>query len=130
MSTDVELQKPDTLEHAMVFACAFERRTEISDETPCSGGRFPSRSVFRGTSSPTKPPPMTGAPGSTPTTPGAPVKPAPPGSGRFTRLSLEEMTLHRLDGLCYNCPAKFSREHIKQCTMKVIYFHELDDVEG
>jgi uncharacterized 2Fe-2S/4Fe-4S cluster protein (DUF4445 family) len=40
------------------------------------------------------------------------------------------MTLHRLDGLCYNCPEKFSREHVKQCTMKVIYFHELDDVEG
>jgi hypothetical protein len=47
MSTDVELQKPETLEHAMAFACAFERRTEISDEMPRSEGRFPSRCLPR-----------------------------------------------------------------------------------
>jgi hypothetical protein len=39
------------------------------------------------------------------------------------------MAQHRLDGLFYNCPEKFSREHIKQCTMKGIYFLEIADRE-
>ncbi|WVZ64413.1 hypothetical protein U9M48_013926 [Paspalum notatum var. saurae] len=45
----------------------------------------------------------------------------PPAGSRFTRLSTEEMAQRRLDGLCYNCPKKFSREHLKHCTMKGIY---------
>jgi hypothetical protein len=34
----------------------------------------------------------------------------------------------RLDaGLCYNCPAKYSKEHVKECTMKGIYLLEIAD---
>jgi hypothetical protein len=39
------------------------------------------------------------------------------------------MAQRRLDDLCYNCLEKFSREHIKQCTMKGIYFLEIADRE-
>jgi hypothetical protein len=39
------------------------------------------------------------------------------------------MAQRRLDGLCYNFPEKFSREHIKQCTMKGIYFQKIADQE-
>jgi hypothetical protein len=67
--------------------------------------------------------------GSTTATPGAPVK--PPASGaRFTCLSPEQMAQRRLDDLCYNCLEKFSREHIKQCTMKGIYCHTRFSVEN
>lgn len=36
------------------------------------------------------------------------------------------MARRRLDGLCFNCPEKFSRDHAKQCTMRGIYFLEMD----
>lgn len=60
--------------------------------------------------------------------PDTPIKPgAPPGP--FTRLTLEEMAQRRLDGLYYNCPEKFSRNHIKQCMMKGIYLIEHTEAE-
>jgi hypothetical protein len=31
-----------------------------------------------------------------------------------------------MDGLCFNCPEKFSREHARQCSMKGIFWMELD----
>jgi hypothetical protein len=34
----------------------------------------------------------------------------------------------RVQGLCFNCPEKFSREHAKTCTMKGIYLLELDTI--
>jgi hypothetical protein len=37
------------------------------------------------------------------------------------------MARRRLDGLCFNCPEKFSRDHAKQCTMRGIYFLEAPD---
>lgn len=49
------------------------------------------------------------------------------------RLMPEEMVQRRLAGLCFNCPEKFSREHSKQCSMKGIYWMELegnDDSDG
>ena len=33
-----------------------------------------------------------------------------------------------LKGLCFNCPEKFSKEHLQHCSMKGIYLLELDDV--
>lgn len=76
-----------------------------------------------------KSPVPTAATGSTLPTPGAPIKPTPPAGARFTRLSPEEMAQCRLDGLCFNYPKKFSREHAKQCSMKGIYFMDLESVD-
>lgn len=36
------------------------------------------------------------------------------------------MACRREEGLCFNCPAKFSREHLKKCTMRSIYLLEVD----
>jgi hypothetical protein len=38
------------------------------------------------------------------------------------------MTDQRVQGLCFNCPEKLSREHAKTCTMKGIYLLELDTI--
>jgi hypothetical protein len=38
------------------------------------------------------------------------------------------MTDRRVQGLCFNCPEKLSREHVKTCTMKGIYLLELDTI--
>ena len=35
------------------------------------------------------------------------------------------MAQRRLDGLCFNCPEKFSRDHLKHCTGKGIYLLEM-----
>jgi hypothetical protein len=37
------------------------------------------------------------------------------------------MAQRRDTRLCYNCPAEFSKEHMKECTMKGIYLLEIDD---
>ena len=37
------------------------------------------------------------------------------------------MAQRRIDGLCFNCPEKFTPGHIDKCTMKGIYLMELDD---
>jgi hypothetical protein len=113
MGIDVDLQKPTTLDDAMSLARAFERRLQLTEDTSriaSRGQRAPSRAAL-----PTTPPawsPVTlAATGSTSTTPGAPVK--PPAGARFTRLTPEEMAQRRMDGLCFNCLEKFSREHAK-----------------
>ncbi|KAF8658447.1 hypothetical protein HU200_058898 [Digitaria exilis] len=115
MSIDVEMQKPESLEDAMAFARSYERRNQVVDDASRVNRLRPAAK------SPVTPA-LAAAAGSTSTTPGAPP-------GRFTHLSPEEMAQRRLDGLCYNCPEKFSREHAKQCTMKGIYLIEhADDV--
>ena len=40
------------------------------------------------------------------------------------------MAQRRLEGLCFNCPAKFSKEHLKQCPMRGIYFMDMEDDEA
>jgi len=35
------------------------------------------------------------------------------------------MAQHSIDGLCFNCPEKFSRDHLKHCTGKGIYLLKL-----
>ena len=57
----------------------------------------------------------------------APTKAPTPTDGRFKRLSPEEMAQRRLEGLCFNCPEKFSKEHAKVCSGKGIYYLELGD---
>jgi hypothetical protein len=37
------------------------------------------------------------------------------------------MARRREAGLCFNCPEKFSRDHLKQCSMRGIYLLEMDD---
>jgi len=125
LSTDVELVKPTTLEEAMALACAFERRQAAPTELPAAGSRLPSRPSQRASTPPSKTPPPTGVSGSTPASSGAPTKPATTPDRRFKRLSPEEMAQCRLDGLCFNCPEKFSRDHLKHCTGKGIYLLEL-----
>lgn len=127
MSTDVEMQKPDTFEEAMALARGFERCTKIDEEIARSAGHTVAR-TFTPSRTATAPPPRTpatpSATGSTPVTPGAPLR-APRGS-RFTRLSPEEMEQRRIEGRCFNCPEKFTPGHHKQCSMKGIYLMELD----
>lgn len=38
----------------------------------------------------------------------------------------EEMAKRREASLCFNCPAKFSREHMKECSMRGIFLLEVD----
>jgi hypothetical protein len=136
MGIDVDLQKPDSLDDAMSLARAFERCLQLSEDTQRllgRGSRAPPRAAASLSGTPKSP--ATPAPsGSSSTTPGTPVKPAAPGApvkpaapgARFTRLSPEEMAQRRMDGLCFNCPEKFSREHARQCSMKGIFWMELD----
>jgi predicted aspartyl protease len=35
------------------------------------------------------------------------------------------MARRREAGLCFNCPKKFSRDHLKQCSMRSIYLLEM-----
>jgi hypothetical protein len=130
MGIDVELQNSASLDDTMSLARAYERRQQLVDDASRPALR-PTRppvcaplSSASGSKSPATPATM----GSTSTMPGAPLKPPQPGA-RFTKLSPEEMAQQCLDGLCYNCPEKFSREHIKQCTIKGIYFLKVAGAE-
>ncbi|KAJ1259184.1 hypothetical protein BS78_10G134600 [Paspalum vaginatum] len=130
MQIDVEMQKPTSLEDAMAQAHSFERCLQLDDDPSRVPARAPAhyRPNPPPAASPRTPQRSTNFVGTTPT-PSAPMK--PPVGSRFTRLSTEEMVQCRLDGLCYNCPEKFSREHLKQCTMKGIYLliGDPDDAE-
>jgi len=125
LSTDVELQKPATLEDAMALARAFERRQHVTTELLATGACAPSRASQRSMafSSQSSSAPSATAPSSAAATPKAPT----PTDGRFKRLSPEEMAQRRLEGLCFNCPEKFSKEHAKVCSGKGIYYLELGD---
>jgi len=37
------------------------------------------------------------------------------------------MAQRGLKGLCFNCPAKFSKEHLKQCPMRGIYIMDMEE---
>ncbi|CAO2152414.1 unnamed protein product [Urochloa humidicola] len=134
LRVDIELHRPTTLEDAMSLARAFERRHGLSSvpATAAHGsGRGPS-----GRTGPFTPPANRFASpnvGSSSSSAGAPhqqppVPPHPrPASGaRFLWLTPEEMAKRHEEGLCFNFPAKFSREHLKECTMRGIYLLEID----
>jgi hypothetical protein len=127
---DVELQKPSTLEEAAALARAFERR--LACDT--SGRAVPpeSRTSMSSLASQTTAPRASSGASSTATAavPGPPAAVRPPRpalSSRLTRLTLEEMARRREAGLCFNCPEKFSRDHLKQCSMRGIYLLEMED---
>ena len=106
----------------MSLARSYEQRLTLEEDDIKPATRAsPARSsaTYRSTTPKSTPPPVV--------TPGAPVKASPPAGIRFTRLSPAEMTERRKQGLCFNCPEKFSPEHLKVCPMKGIYLLELDD---
>jgi len=122
LSTDVEMQKSATLEDAMALARAFERRQHVTTELSTGGGCTTSRSAQRASASSSRSTPATPTTGSTSALPVAAPKPPLPTDGHFKRLSPEEMGQCRLEGLCFNCPKKFSKEHAKVCSGKGIYY--------
>ncbi|CAO2189932.1 unnamed protein product [Urochloa humidicola] len=128
---DVEMQKPEFLEDAMGYARSFERRLQLDDdEDPKSPARAPPRAAPPPRSAPTAATtPCNNSSGPRPplATPSAPGRPVPRPGARFTRLTPQEMAQCRIDGLCFNCPEKFTPGHIDTCTMKGIYLMELDD---
>lgn len=131
LQTDVELQSPETLDDAMALARAFEHRLELEDDDDQSASRVPPRSVSSHhvaapVVSVTPRPSILVGRASIPTPP-APVKGAQSAGTRFKHLTPQEMAQRRADGLCFNRPEKFSREHIKHCSMKGLYLMELDD---
>jgi hypothetical protein len=119
LQTDVELQRPDTLEDTMGLARAYERRSAAAVPPSTPSALRSSSKPSDATTTPTPQPTTT-------TTPGEPVKPhAPPGT-RLSRLTPEEMARHREEVLCFNCTEKFSRDHLNQCSKKGIYLLEMD----
>jgi hypothetical protein len=123
LKTDVELQQPDTLEDAVGLARAYERRATVAGSynalsTPRSSNRNSSN-----TATPAARPATT-------TTPRALVKSCAPPGTRLSRLTPEEMVHRREEGLCFNCPKKFSRGHLKHCSMKGIFLQEMEDGES
>ena len=66
----------------------------------------------------------------TSSTPVAPASNPPKAAATSTsprRLSPDEMAQRRLEGLCFNYPAKLSKEHLKQCPMRGIYIMDMED---
>jgi hypothetical protein len=115
LCVDVELQNSATLEDAMALTRIYECCIALPHNAPCDSGRPAPTGRTTARSLPPQAPKSSTTPpasGGSSSTPSAPTKP-PPLPGRFTRLSAEEMARHRLDGLCFNCPEKFSREHTK-----------------
>jgi hypothetical protein len=130
LRTDVELQKPLTLEEAVALARAYERRLscDTSGRAVPSGSRTSMSSPASRTAAPRA---AAGAPSTAtvavPCPPAAARPPRPALSSRLTRLTPEEMARRREAGLCFNCPEKFSRDHLKQCSMCDIYLLEMED---
>jgi hypothetical protein len=119
LQTDVELQRPASLEDTMGLARAYERRSTVVTPPSTPAALRSSGKPSGTTLTPT--PQLTAM-----TIPGAPVKPrAPPGT-RLSRLTPEEMARRREEGLCFNYPEKFSQDHLKQCSKKGIYLLEMD----
>jgi hypothetical protein len=108
----------------MNLSRAFARRQNVASSVVVSKDR-PSYQRTRATDSSSSIPATTHLQQTATTS--APNKDLPPGS-QFRRLTQAEMIDRRVQGLCFNCPEKFSREHAKTCTMKGIYLLELDTI--
>jgi hypothetical protein len=107
----------------MRLARAYERRTSVAAPPIIAMAPRPANRASNSMTTPTPCPAATA-------TPGAPIKPrARPGT-RLSRLTPEEMAHRCKEGLCFNCTEKFSRDHLKQCSMKGIYLLEMvsDDI--
>jgi hypothetical protein len=115
LKTDVDLQAASTLEDAMSLARAYEHRRIVT--TPPSATTTPHSSSCQSGSSITPTPHQAAS-----TTPGAPQRQSPPPTGSWMIwLTPDEMTRRYEGGLCSNCLEKFSRDHLKRCSMTGIY---------
>jgi len=110
LSSDVEMQRPTSLQSAMSLARAYERRTSSSFQAP--------KSAFR--SKQLAAPSASAA--STPTSELPKTETAKP---RFRRLSPEEIAENRANGQCYFCPEKFSKDH--KCATKGVFLLAMDN---
>jgi hypothetical protein len=124
LKIDLELQQPPTLEDVMNFSRAFARRQNVANSVLLSRAR-PSYQRTRATDSSLSTPATTHLQ-QTAITSASNKDPSP--VSRFRRLTQAEMIDRCAQGLCFNRPEKFSREHAKTCTMKGIYLLELDTI--
>ena len=113
LCSDVEMQRPASLQTAMSFARAFEKRAAdaagaVSSTTPRPGTR--------------QRPPAPSQPATAP-----PAEKQDEQRPRFRRLSPEEITEKCANGQCYFCPKKFTKEH--RCARKDVFLMELEDGE-
>jgi hypothetical protein len=117
MTSDLEMQKPNDLQAAMILARAFERCTSA---TVSANVVAPTRDPYRpkpaasATMSTTNSVPTTTPAGSTNST-----------KSRFRRLSPQEMAEKRKRGECYFYPEKFTMDH--KCAMKGVFLMELNE---
>jgi hypothetical protein len=98
---------------------AYERCTSMAAPPITAMASRPASRASNSTMTPTPRPAAT-------TTPGVPIKPRTPPGTRLSWLTPEEMARRHEEGLCFNCPEKFSWDHLKQCSMKGIYLLEMD----
>jgi hypothetical protein len=120
LQTDVKLQQPDTLEDAMRLVRTYERCTSVA--APPITAMMPRSAIWTSNSTMT-PTPHT----ATTATPGAPIKSRTPAGTQLFWLTPKEIACRREEGLCFNCLEKFSQDHLKQCSMKGIYFLKMDN---
>lgn len=135
LKTNMELQNPSNLQIAMSLARSYEHRGEddSAEALPPVHGSSTLRFLALVPNRPTKLPPTTPTPvalaagSASPLVLGVPCWPLRPGppTTRFRRLTPEEMNDRRLKVLCYNCLAKFIRDHT--CSFKGIYLLNLDE---
>lgn len=124
ISTNAELQAPQDLQHAMLLARAYEWRNSpaIRPAAPRvqrhHGRQQPQGQAAAGPA---------GAPAALPSAP-TPTLLAPP--RLFRRLSLEEMTEHRHQGLCFNCDEQYVRGHKCARLFYVVVNDCVDDDDG
>ncbi|XP_039778416.1 uncharacterized protein LOC120645728 [Panicum virgatum] len=109
LSTDVEMQKPATLEDAMALARVFERRKHVTTELSAGGGRTTSCSAQRASVSSSWSTPATPTTGSTLALPVAAPKPPSPTDGCFKCLSPEGSTTWNLKGCASTAPRNSRR---------------------
>jgi hypothetical protein len=112
------LEHPTTLEDAMALARVYEQRLAMAGDLPVHAKSVPVSVVNKPLLLPAPP----SAAASKDAASGAPVT-AP----HFKRLTPAEMAAKREKNECFNCPAQFSREHLKVCPMKGIFLLHMDN---
>jgi hypothetical protein len=114
LRTDVELEHPATLEHAMVLTRIYEQRLAMTRDLPtCSTTNR--TSSFRPVGKPLLLPALS---------PPVGKKDIPAMTPRLTAV---EMAAKREKGECYNYTEPFTRAHLEVCPMKGIYLLQMDD---
>ncbi|KAJ4758083.1 polyprotein [Rhynchospora pubera] len=109
LRTDVELQRPNDLQHAMSLARAFERRYHTAPAASILG-RPPARPNLA----------------RTPASRSVDQPPAPLQGRTIRRLTTAEMAERRQQGLCFNCDESYVRGH--RCK-RLFFLDVIDDDE-